>query len=610
VGVGTIPSSGGASRWRVGRGRRAAAVLLVVILAGCGSGVPATPPVLTEPVGPAASAGPSQAAPSQAAPGFTGGDVAITSITYSEDPASPFFAVVELGPNDAGISRLDVYRGADGRLSSVVAYGPEGVPAVITFDPAGRPLRMDASGYVVEFTYPASDIEVVITAPDGSVVRQRGPLDRGAAVPAPAAPNARLASYPQAPLPSGMVEWPLRFASHSVFDLDVTYTGPNPDLWMRHVTFPDVRCTPVSPGMTCAAQVVWPAYRQGAWLAPLDRTPSLLVSSYASAGKNPNLGSDNLIWRTHADCDAYKPLVDSLVAGTGVAVYLIGAFRAVKAAVVVVAAAPRLALGLVVLAGAIRAWQQWGPSSKPDCNSVPNLQQMQDKFFSDRDGDTVTLAVTASDDCVQHPETGWRVKDPTTQTLPFQPFLSKNRAQFNGPSLDRISYLPTVGTITFQAADCAAEMVGSFDLAASAATMGMPKSSADVWAKMFIDNQILLKVKRAGVEATSPIDVTGKFTLTSASPDCCGTSLPNPCSSSQSISGTLKGTISQAGGYVAEGLATISVVNSRYSCALPEPGLTVKWAALGDETSLNGAIEMPGESGRPPMSLIFTVRGK
>ena len=608
MGVEAIRASGGASRYRAGRGLRAAAVLFSVILVGCSPGAPATPPVTTAPVSPVTTPGPSPAASSQAAPGSTEGDVVITAITYSEDPASPFFAVVELGPNDAGISRLDVYRGADGRLSSVVAYGPEGLSSIIAFDPEGRPLRMDAGGYKAEFTYPASDVEVVITAPDGSVVRKRGPLDLGATVPAPAAPNAHLASFMEEPPAPGMVRWPIDFHSYSVVHLAVLRRGTNAGSIAEHVQFPKVLCTP-APFMGCAAEIVW-AKDWGA----SETTPRLHVDSWVSSAdpdpENPN-PNPSWIWRTRADCDAYKPLLDRLVPGAGVAVYGIGAYRAVKAAATVVVAAPRLALGLVVVAGVIRAWQEWGPSSKPDCNSVPNLQKMQDAFLNHWALATATITVTASGDCRTSPQTGWLIKEPTTQTVTFEPFNPENRSPF-GASADT-DRTPLVGTIRFEAADCAVEMEGAFDLAATAAAAGMYPGAADVLAKMVTKNEILLELKKTDVQPSSPIDVTGTFALTFSSPDCCGFSLPNGCTSTQTTRGTLKGTIPQADDYHATGHATISVASSEYSCISPRAMKPTEfaWTALGNQATLKGKIEFSGElTGGPPVSWIFIVKEK
>jgi hypothetical protein len=588
------------------------AVLMVVILAGCGSGAPATPPVPTEPASPVATAGPSeaapsQAAPSQAAPGSPEGDVVITAITYSEDPASPFFAVVELGPNDAGISRLDVYRGAEGRLSSIVAYGPEGLPAIISFDPAGRPVRMDTSGYVVEFTYPASDVEVVITAPDGSVVRQRGPLDLGAAVPAPAAPNARLASYMQEPPVPGMVQWPIDVYSYSLVHLAVLRRGINAGSIAEHVTFPEVRCTP-APFMNCAAEIVW-AKDWGA----RETTPRLRVSSWVSAGENPNVGPDNLIWRTRADCDAYKPLVDTALSATGGLIFVGGGIYKV---VLAAAANPWITTSLFVVAGAIKAWQWLGPSSKPDCLKVPNLEQAQDALLNRWALATATITVTASGDCdAKSPETGWRIKQPTTQTVTFAPFNPVNRSQFGASAAT--AETPLVGRIEFLAADCAVDMEGTFDLAAMAAAADMPPGDADDWAKMITKNQVLLELK-PGVEPTSSIDATGTFALTYRVSGRGYVTGYDDCVVTSTVTGTLEGKMTQAGRY--GGFATIKMVPSLRDCPADFFALktvilkNVVWtASVKDEITLNGKIVFTTDLvvvDGPPVSWIFIVKAK
>jgi len=339
----------------------------------------------------------------------------------------------------------------------------------------------------------------------------------------------------------------------------------------------------------------------GEGLGASETTPRLHVDSWVSSAdpdpENPN-PNPSWIWRTRADCDAYKPLLDRLVPGAGVAVYGIGAYRAVKAA------------ATVVVAGVIRAWQEWGPSSKPDCNSVPNLQNVQDAFLNHWALANATITVTASGDCRTSPQTGWRIKEPTTQTVTFQPFNPENRSPF-GASADT-DRTPLVGTIRFEAADCAVEMEGAFDLAASGATAGMPKANAEAWAKMFTENWILLELKKGGLEPTSPIDVTGRFTMTIAFPDCCGRFLPEGCTSTQTMKGTLEGTITQAGGYVATGVGTLSSTRSEYACVADEDlkPTNITWTALGDGTTLLGAFEIPGPNGRRGASWIFTVNEK
>ena len=628
MGVVAIPWSGGASRRRAGRSLRAAAVLSAVILVGCGSGPPATPAFTTDPGRPVATAG-----PSHTAPGSTEGDVAITAVTYSDDPASPFFAVVELGPNDADISRLDVYRGADGRLSNVVAYGPEDRPAVITFDAEGRPLRVDASGYVADFTYPASDVEVVVTAMDGSVVRNRGPLDLGATIPVPRTPNARLASLMEEPPAPGMVRWPATFYSFSVFKLEVVRKGTNRGIAVDHVLFPDASCTP-SAGMSCTAWIRWVKPEPLSEWRTEHPAPWLYVTTFASTKGEP--GSDQPVWRTRADCDAYTPLVDTAVSGLGLVVYGIGAYRAVIGAATVVAAAPRLALGLAAVAGAVRAWQKWGPSSKPDCNRVPNLQLIEDAFFDQRSTQTATITIAASGDCVRHPTSGWRIKEPKKKTVTFEPFNPVHRSAFGAvPGDEPVAKLRSAGTITFQAGDCAVVMEGEFDIAAQAAAAGMSKANAAAFAKLVTENRIELELKKTGLEPTAPVGVTGTFTYTIELP---GTMLwsihegvgegvfgvsPDPmppewadCRMISTMKGTLQGTLTSAGEYRAKGLATVSAVGSTPGCAdtnanlevgKPQTWKKIAWKAVGSEATLKGAFEIPGSDESSPMSWIFKV---
>ena len=592
-------------------------MLAVVVLVGCGPGAPATPSVTTEPGRPVATAG-----PSQIAPGAAEGAVAITAITYSEDPASPFFAVVELGPNDAGISRLDVYRGADGRLSSIVAYGPEDLPAIITFDPEGRPLRMDASGYVVEFTYPSSDVEVVITAPDGSVVRQRGPLDLGAAVPAPADPNARLASYMGEPPPPEMVQWPITFSSHSILRIEVVHTGTNPGFPAEHVQFPDVGCTPVT-GTDCALEfgsylspplgaLTDPAYPDP---LPLDRVHFKFdVASSVATGMTSD--PDHLIWRTRADCDAYAARTRTMWSNWGWApLGVSGIWQAT--AVLLAIKAPVVAGVILVAAVAIKSLGIIDERTNPACGTVPNLALIQDEWFDALSAELATITVTASGDCdPKSPETGWRIKQPTTQTVTFQPFNPVNRSAFgaSAETFAGIDHLPVIGTITFQAADCAVDMEGAFDLAATAAAVGMPTSDASLWAKLFTRNEIALDLKPTDGEPTRPIDVTGTFALTYEVSGRGQVEGYDNCVVTSAVTGILEGKMTQADGYRAKGSATIKMVPSVRDCPAVFRTDTrilknVAWMASGkDETALNGEIVFTVDG--PRTSWIFKVNAK
>ena len=628
MGVEAIPSSGGVSRCRAGGRLWAAAVLLAVILAGCGPGSSSTPPVPTVPGGLAATPGPSQVVPSQAAPGSPEGDVVVTAITYSEDPASSFFAVVELGPNDAGISRLDVYRGADGRLSTIVAYGPEDLPAMITFDPEGRPLRMDASGYVVEFTYPASDVEAVITAPDGSVVRQRAPLDLGAAVPAPDPPNARLASYMGEPPPPGMVQWPITFSSHSILRIEVVHTGTNQGSPAEHVRFHDVGCTPVA-GTDCALEF-------GSYFSPpLDPLtepsfplPSVLdrvhfkfdVANSVATGMTSD--TDQMIWRTRADCDTYAAGARKMWSNWGWApLGVSGIWQAT--AVLLAIKAPVVAGVILAAAVAIKVLGTIDEGASLDCGTVPNLALIQDEWFDGLSAELATITVTASGDCdPKSPETGWRITQPTTQTVTFQPFNPVNRSAFgaSAETFAGIDHLPVIGTITFQAADCAVDMEGAFDLAATAAAVGMPASEAGKWAKLFTRNQIALDVKTTDGEPTSPTIVAGTFALTYRVPARGYVTGYDDCVMTSTVTGTLEGTLTQAGAYRATGLATIKMVPSLQDCPasffVTKTRIlrNVKWTASGkDETALKGEIVFsanPTAVDGPPVSWIFEVSAK
>jgi hypothetical protein len=539
-------------------------------------------PGSTGSVQPGVTPGSSPAAPGSPADAFT-----VTAITYADDTASPLAAVVELSPNDAGIVQLDLHRGADGRLGTVVVHREEGQPALIMFDETGRPVRIEAGGYAAELTYPSSDVEVVVTAPDGSVVLKRGPLNPNATIPAPRMPDARLAAFMEEPPPPGKARWPLEVRTYGTVLVEVRHTGVNPGSVLDHVAFSGLQCT-TEGGTGCAVQML--ASRAG---ARID------VTSTVQTGDESNAGT--LIWRTREDCDKFAPYAEKLVSDAGWgALAVSGLYQ-----VVALAGAGYAPLGaaLYSLGAVIKIW---GPGAvlKPACGRVPNLQALEDSVLDRVSGSRTMITLTAAGDCDDDPETGWRINEPT-QTLTLQPFLPTNRSPFGASPSAAIE----IGTVTFNASDCAVGMVGTFDLVATAATAGVPKAAAAAWAEMFTQNVIQLDIKDADRPSSVPIDVAGTFTLTLTSPDCCGRGVPAGCTSTQTTTGLLEGVITQADGYLAEGQATVSMVDSKFSCAEAHAAeQTVRWTAVGDATTLNGAIEMPAEGGAPAMNLVFTVK--
>ena len=564
----------------------------MALLVGCSSGLPATSPPVTGPVHPAATPG-----ASTVPPGSTGAGVVITAITYADDAASRFFAAVELGPNDAGIHQLDLYRGTDGRLSRVVAHDATNMPAVISFDPQGRPIRIDSRGYVVELTYPAADVEVAVTAPDGTVVRERGPFDLGASVRERTGPMARLASYAEVRPEPGMVPMPMSFYSYSVVDLEVVHKGANEGLTAHHVRFRDVGCSPDS-GMDCDAQV-------GTSLATTPPTSKVLVSSHASTLDEPE--ADSWVWRTRAECDQYTTRVQRILSTAGWAQMAGGGIYQVVS--LATKAVPWLGLTVFTVGATLKIWSAVDSSGKPECQTVKSLEQLEDAFLDRRSGKTATVTVTATGDCDRSPTSGWRIKDPT-QTISFQPFRPDNRSPFGAVgSLFDVDGLPIAGTIRFQATDCAVAMRGTFDMAATAREMGAPASAAAAFAAMFTDNSIVLELKKPAAPSTAPILVTGTLTLTAASANTCGRSDGPGSVATQWITGTLEGRITQADGYRASGDATISYRSSANTClAVPSLQATrFAWQASGDESTLRGTIDYaePGHS----MRLIFIVHG-
>jgi hypothetical protein len=117
---------------------------------------------------------------------------------------------------------------------------------------------------------------------------------------------------------------------------------------------------------------------------------------------------------------------------------------------------------------------------------------------------------------------------------------------------------------------------------------------------------LLAEEMTPNAESAAPLDVTGTFTLEQTNPSCTASTR----TTTQTTTGDLRGTATYAGGYLVEGRATIASAHSEGSCAAPEAPMTAPWSAAGDESTLQGAIEIPGRNGVPGGTIIFTVKAK
>jgi hypothetical protein len=590
---------------------RTLVVLLAGVLASCGPS--------SSPSEPAGSATPSPAAGASEAPTQpTLPEAPIEAITYSQDPASALFAVAEFGANEAGVSRVDLYRSADGRLETIVALGPDGLPVVIALDPTGRPVRMAVRGYDLEFTYAASDVEVIITAPDGSVDRLRGPVGQGAGIPARATPNARLVSYAAEPPYPGMVQWPIRFYSYAVVNLEVVKKG-RPGPMTGHVRFRDAVC----------------AVDQDACDARIDegdgRAARVWITSSGAAGERT--GQDAWIWRTQADCLAFEPLAEKVLGGATVTLMAGGAIYQILSLGGFIAA-PWIGLALFGTGVVVTMNKADIPFKKPICGAVNSLEAVQQQFFNDRAGNWATLTVTALGDCDDSPATGWRIEE-ETKKVTFQPFLPNNRAVFTGSGQDQITDPPVIAKITFDAADCAREMTGAIDL------KNLYPTAAQLAAikQLVTENHVSLTLTDVEGNPNVKATVTGNLELTirldgaflwriheSVGQNVFGVSIrPMPpawadCAITSTTKGTLEGKQSAIGAQGLKGRATVTSTSTISGCEdtnsnlkvgkNPAPLKDVPWAAEGDDALMRGLVHLKGMAKAWTYDLAFLVRPK
>jgi hypothetical protein len=516
----------------------------------------------------------------------------ITSLTWSEDPTSAFAAVAELGPNSTNLARIELYRGADGSIETVVGYDTKGRVVALSLDADGRLVRASAGdGTRLEARYAPDQVEVTVTFPDGTVDRETGPV-QAARAPSPQVIPARLVAFTTA---AALVDVPQEVYTSALVELKATRTDGKP-LAPGSVLYSDATCVSSDPDVECLATV-----------EPSPGGATVTITNIVAA-PTPAAGAPQ-VWRTRADCDAAKGqrLTSWRAAGSLLAVILAARTIATRTAR---GARPSLldmttavAVGTLVLSQSI----SWGPPlTAENCATAPNLEQLRDDLLDAKVLATVKVSARAepATTCAESSTDGLRIKEPVGDVT-LSPFTRANRSSDYLGTRGEFWSATFAGSIAFQAAPCAVEMEGTIDLAATAAAMGMPAENASDWVKLFTVNRILLEMT-PNAESAAPLDVTGTFTLEQTNPSCTASTR----TTTQTTTGDLRGTATYAGGYLVEGLATIKSAHSEGSCAAPEAPMTAPWSAAGDESTLQGAIEIPGRNGVPGGTIIFTVKAK
>jgi len=602
---------------------RFATVLLAAVLAACGStGAPGS-----SPGAPAGSTVPSPAAGSTATPtGPALPEAAIRAVTYSEDPASALMAVAELDPNEADVERLEFYRDAAGALRSVVAYHGAGGPSVLGFDAEGLLSTVDANGYHVDVAYTGTEVQATITDPEGATVTERGPLQAMPEGAIPVAPSNRAASARTVLAEPGMVTYPMVVESFGVVPIEVRYSGKSRDRYSKHLTFEDEACVP-GEGLNCDARLMTMWHEGKTTLVALVETRIQTPSDPAAPG---------VIWRTRADCESFTSSWEtSLKVASGV--QLTAAALMAAATVLFRYSKPALSVTIFVVGATVKLLGTGTEVFLPkDCGLVPNLLDVRKAALDQKASATAVLRVKATDDCAPGRTTAWRVKEPKSRELSIQPLLPANQSRLGQPGTGpELFYLPQMGTLTVDAADCTREMTGTIDLK----PLYPDAEQRASFEKLVTENRASLEFAEVEGNPDVRATVTGEIvlTLTLDGPflwrihssvgqevfDVDAHPMPAAwadCSITSTTTATLDGRQSAGGGQGLKGRATVTATGTISGCEdtnanlkAPEssaPLKNVPWTAEGDDATMRGVLHLKGMTKSNTYDLAFVVRAK
>jgi hypothetical protein len=599
---------------------RLAALLLAAILAACGSsGAPGSSPGAS-----GGSTAPSPAAGSTATPtGPALPDAAIRSVTYSEDPASPLLAVAELDPNEADVERLEFYRDAAGALRSVVAYHGASAPSVLTFTADGLLSTVKSNGHHVDFAYTATEVEAAITNPEGTVVTEHGQIQAMPEGALPAVPLGHAASFRTVLAEPGMVAYPMVVESFGVVPIEVRYSGKSRDSYSKHLTFENEVCVP-GEGLNCDARLMT-MWRDG------QPTLVALVNTWIQTPVDPAM--PGVIWRTRADCESFtstweKSLKYSSWLQFGAAALMAGATLLLRYS------NPALSVTIFLVGASIKVLGSGTEALLPkDCGLAPNLLEAREAALDQKGGATSLLRVKAIDDCAPGRTAAWRVKEPKNRELSIQPLLRVNQSRLDQPgSGPELAYLPQMGTLTVDAADCAREMTGKVDLKPLYPTA---KALAAI-EKLVTENRASLTFAEVDGNPDTRATVTGeiRMTITLDGPflwrihQSVGQEVfnvdanPMPpewsdCSITSTTIATLKGRQSAVGNRDVTGRAAVTATSTISGCEDtnsnlkagedPAPLENVAWKAEGDDGLMRGVVHLKGLTKSNTYDLTFFV---
>jgi hypothetical protein len=615
-----------------GRRRLAIFVVVIALLGGCGPGTPS--PAASAPSAPSGSAGAAVGSGAPSSQGPTAGTspmpglesvrdlvAPVASITWSEDATSPFAAVIEVGPNDADLARLELYRAADGSIGTVVGYDASGRQVTIAFDPDGRPLAgwID-DGTRIDVRYTASDAEVTVTFPDGTMERETAPITLGSApVGGDVVGRTTVRTVAAEKVPYRGAVW-----TSGTLDVKTTRTDGKA-IPADAIHYDTSGCVTPDKDVECFAMV-----------EPLDDGAIVTVTSVVS-DRTPAAGQE--VWRTVEDCDAARSAGQTNWRAAGSGLTVGGAARAIASR----AAGRRLGLFnfvlITVLVAGIGLTLSWYPAKTAEsCGTVPNLEKIGRGLLDAKDQVTVAVTVGAkpTTPCTTSTADGMRIRKPSN-TVTVAPFIPSHRSAVTADRPIGVApgSVPALGSVAFSATGCPITMTGPFDAAALMKATEMRMSSLAAFRKLLGENSVEIVIEppeTAG--ASSP--VTGEFVFSLVFSDDFLWGIQNSvgqelfdvsesmppewvgCEMTLRFSGKMTGTNSVKGAiWIADGKASAGTKGTLTGCAgtnlkvgepVKMPGAT--WLLKGDATKMDGRLLVNDPGDGSPWNLKVSLKAK
>jgi len=629
----------GTARRSVGwRGAAVIAITVALVTTGCQAGT-----ITPAPMAPGGSQATPTSAPPSASPSL---DVApsldlsvvqdllapVASVTTSEDGASPFAAIVEFGPNKADLARIELYRGTDGSIGTVVGYDAAGRSVALFLNEDGRPVGAIADDETrFEVRYPSGAVEVSVVYPDGTTDRETVSPKAGVASPIARTP-VRLAAWNPV---TSRVDYPRQVYTTGFVRVETTRPNGKP-VPPDSVRYADATCVSTDPDVTCIA-----------WIGILRTLGEVGVTSIVTVPAA--LQGSGQIWRTRADCDENKSwtALNFKLGGTMFASAVL-AFGIIRGRASPVWRGQTTTLAAAVMYGSYAVGQglSWIPwFAAEDCATVPNLEAIRDAVLDAKVESTLAVSVRAEPTTACEPPSkdGLRIRQPVGK-IQVEPFVRKLRSSTPEYHEDGDYSQPTrLGSIGLRASACPIEMTGEIDIASVATSMGATESSLAEFSKMVAENRVSLTIEEADDPAEAAT-ATGDFVLSIVLPASAmwslhesavdavgegfggGGSSPRPmppewvgCDITSRIAGTMEGGYVVVDGvHIADGRAVGDVTQSLPpGCEVtvlkvdpPKKLGKVTWAVKGDATKMRGELAILFPEDGTEMVWKFEVRAK